>query len=228
MAALLKKALPAYTKLAQLETLCRSFVGQTVQIQLTFMGRQIQVINTNIVGDLLEDVFYHGGLKDLGDFEEGPLQASPDFYAEDKTFLFEQKVYAKTPGFDISNYSEFVDTMAAEGGVFKKLFRTKYIVFEYEIVPEGVRIKTFSLLNIWQLPNYTGMNPLSVQNKRGVWYNLRPQGASSWSDATKTPARFVEALKESIRQCPNALQDKEAKLSSIDAQWQAIQAEYAV
>lgn len=221
-------ALPTYAKLARLEAICASFVGQIVQLQLTFMGRQIQVINTNIVGDLLEDVFYHGGLKDLEDFEEGPLQESPDFYAQNKEFLFEQKTFAKTPGFDISNYSEFVDTMAEEGGVFKKMFRTKYLVFEYEIVPEGVRIKTFSLLNVWQLPNYTGKDPLSVQNKRGVWYNLRPQGSSSWTDATKTPARFIEALKESIRKCPNAIQDKEAKLASIDAQWQSIRAQYTL
>jgi hypothetical protein len=222
-----KKQIPLYAKTTELETTCRGFVGQRIALVAEFMGRKIPVTNTNLVGDMLEDIFFHGGLKDLGDFEEGPKQASPDFYAEDKRFHFEQKVFANSPGFDIGNFESLVAQMTEDGGLFKKLFLTRYLVFQYKIVDDQVEIKSFDLLNIWELVGYDGKNPISMQDKRGTWYNIRPQARSTWSDATKTPQRFVDALKECIRVCPQ-VQDKETKIARIDEQWAAICSEYTL
>ena len=222
-----KKQIPLYAKTAELETTCRGFVGQRITLVAEFMGRKIPVTNTNLVGDMLEDIVFHGGLKDLGDFEEGPKQASPDFYAEDKRFHFEQKSFANNPGFDIGNFESLVAQMTEEGGLFKKLFLTRYLVFQYTIVDDAVEIKSFDLLNIWEMVGYDGKHPISMQDKRGTWYNIRPQSRSSWSDATKTPQRFVDALKECIRVCPQ-VQDKEAKIARIDEQWAAICSEYTL
>lgn len=222
-----KTALPMYAKTEQLIATCKGFVGQSVTLVAEFMGRKIPVTNTNLVGDMLEDIFFHGGLKDLGDFEEGPKQASPDFYAEDKRFHFEQKVFAGSPGFDIGNFESLISQMVEDGGLFKKLFLTKYLVFQYKIVDDAVQIKSFDLLSIWELVGYDGKHPISMQDKRGTWYNIRPQARSTWSDSTKTPQRFVEAMKECIRVCPQ-VQDKETKIASIDAQWAAICSEYTL
>lgn len=221
-------ALPTYANLARLEAICASFVGQTIRLTATFMGREIQVDNANAAGDILEDVFF-SVLKDLGDFEEGPKQASPDFYGGGREFQFEQKVYRGSAGFDIGNFESFVDQLSEDGGVFKKLFRTKYLVYNYETIPGGaIKIKKFSLLDVWKLPNYHGKRPLSMQNKRGMWYNIRPGTPSSWKDPSNTPAKFIDAMIASIEMCPNNIADRAAKIEAIRKQFGEVSSKYAL
>lgn len=222
-----KEKLPVYAQTDRMIEICKSFVGQQFSTVVEFMGRRIPITNTNLVGDLLEDVFFHGGLKDLGDFEEGPKQSSPDFYAENKAFQFEQKAFAESPGFDIANFESLISQLVEDGGLFKKMFLTKYLVFQYKILDSSVSVKSFRLLNIWQLPSYVGKRPISVQEKRGMWYNIRPQAMSTWDQSTKTPARFVNAIKECILTC-SQVKDKESKIARIDEQWRDILEKYAV
>jgi hypothetical protein len=222
------KKLPVYGNLSRLEETCSSFVGQTIKLTATFMGRDIRIDNANAAGDILEDVFF-SVLKDLGDFEEGPKQASPDFYGGGREFQFEQKVYRGSAGFDIGNFDSFVSQLSEPGGVFKKLFKTKYLVYKYSTLDDGiVKIEKFSMLDVWQLPLYTGCHPLSLQEKRGMWYNLRPGAASSWTDPTKTAARFIESMLECIEKCPNNVADRDEKISSIREQFNRISTEYAL
>jgi len=47
----------------------------------------------------------------LDDFEEGPKQASPDYYGINKHFEFEQKVFMKSPGFDIGNFTSYINML---------------------------------------------------------------------------------------------------------------------
>lgn len=220
--------IPTYANLARLEAMCASFVGQTINLTVTFMGREIQVNNANAAGDILEDVFFNV-LKDLGDFEEGPKQASPDFYGGGREFQFEQKVYCGSAGFDIGNFESFVAQLAEEGGVFKKMFQTKYLVYNYEPIPSGgIKIKKFSLLDVWKLPLYGGQRPLSIQSKRGTWYNMRPGAPSSWTDSRKTPKSFIDAMIASIEMCPNNISDRAAKIASIRTQFNEVSSKYTL
>jgi len=211
---------PVYRNLRALEERCKSFIGKEITLTAVFNGKTISIKNTNLVGDLLEDVFLPDYVEACPDIKEGPLQASPDYYAADD-FHFEQKAFAKKPGFDLANYASFVDQVSEKGGLVKILFKTKYLVYSYAILGSAIKITKFWMLNIWDLPSYTGKRPLGMQAKRGMWYNLRPGPASGWTqDSTsksknksepKTPRLFITKLLESIDLCPQL--DAAKKLS---------------
>jgi hypothetical protein len=214
-------ALPMYSQTDKLLKVCQGFVGQTIRLAATFMGKEIPISNTNLVGDLLEDCFWPHFKEALPDFEEGPLQDPPDFWAEKRSFGFELKAFAKTPGFDVAPFASLVDQLEADGGVLKKLFQTKYLIFEYAIQDAQIHIKAFHYKNLWDLPNYTNSRPMSMQIKRSVWYNIRSGAVSGWSDETKTPRLFVKQLLSCIDQCPH-IQDKQTKKDRIQKQLDAI------
>jgi hypothetical protein len=206
-----------YTYLQSLETMCKRFIGQKVQLTATFMNTSLPIVNPNLVGDLLEDLFYPLYKQACPDFEEGPKQESPDFFAQQKEFQFEQKAFYGSPGFDIANFTSLIHQMAAPGGVGKKLFKTKYLVFQYLPEQDGFLIQNFWLLNIWDLPTYDNKYPISMQVKKGMWYNIRPGVPSSWTDQSKTPRKFLEKLLECIDQCKQ-LEGKDVLQTSIREQ----------
>jgi hypothetical protein len=192
------------------------------------MGESVPVDNINIVGDLLEDVFFPHLKKNIPDpdFKRGPPNAYPDFHGG-AMFGIEQKVFTGKPGFDVSNFQSYVNQLAAADGVMKKLFRTVYTVYEYEAIAGGVTIKQFHLLNVWNLVGYGGKNPMSVQDKNGMWYNIRPCAASGWDDKEKTPQRFIEAIVDCIRVC-GRVSDADSKIKSILDQFAGIQSTYNI
>jgi len=202
---------------------CKSFEEQEIAITATFMGKCIPISNCNIVGNVVEDIFYPFIKDKLEDFEEGPKQASPDFYGLNRTFEFEQKVFMGSPGFDIGNFTSYINMLCEDGGVMKKLFRTKYIVFEYAILNEKIKIVKFHYLNVWNLVGYTGKTPLTMQIKKGVWYNIRPDSVKKWYVETKTPQLFIDKIVECILQCPH-IEDKSAKIMRIKSQFDEISA----
>lgn len=192
---------PTYSNLHALTQLCKSFIGKEITLAAVFNGKMIPITNTNLVGDLLEDVFLPSYTEVCPDMKEGPLQASPDFYAADG-FHLEQKAFAGKPGFDIANYASLLDQLSTKGSLVQKLLKTKYLVYRYAMVGSAIKITNFWMLNIWDLAKYDGMYPIGVQNKRGTWYNVRPDQPSSWTDESKTPRLFIAKLLESIDQCP--------------------------
>jgi hypothetical protein len=203
-----------YPQLERLNALCKSFVGRKIYLTASFNGRSIGIKNPNLVGDLLEDIFYPFYKDACPDFEEGPKQESPDYFAKQQEFQFEQKAWYQSPGFDISNFTSLVHQMSKPDGVEKKLFKTKYLVYEYDIDGDAFIIKNFWMLNIWDLPTYDKTYPISMQVKKKVWYNIRPGTKSDWSNAKKTPMYFLEKLIECIDKCPH-LEDKETLKTSI-------------
>jgi hypothetical protein len=129
-----------YPNTEMLINVCKSFEEQEVSLTATFMGKSIPIINCNAVGDILENVFYPIIKEQIDDFEEGPKQASPDYYGFNKHFEFEQKVFMKSPGFDIGNFTSYVNMLCEDGGVYKKLFKTKYLIFMYIIINEKLKL----------------------------------------------------------------------------------------
>jgi len=108
--------------------LCKSFEEQQITLTATIFGKCIPIYNCNAVGDIMENIFYSIIKDKLDDFGEGPKQASPDYYGGiNKTFEFEQKVFIKNPGFDIGNFTSYVNKLCEDGGVYKKLFTPFYI-----------------------------------------------------------------------------------------------------
>lgn len=205
--------------------LCKSFEGQDIILNATFMGKMFPVYNCNTVGDILEDICYPIIKETLNDFERGPKQASPDFYGINKNFEFEQKVFIKNPGFDIGNFTSYINMLCTEGGLYRKLFKTKYLIFEYLIVDEKIRIVKFHYLSVYNLVGYSGKTPITMQIKKNVWYNIRPDNVKKWYCAKKTPELFVDNIIKCINLCPH-IEDKEEKILSINKQFNELKLKY--
>jgi len=206
-----------YPNLEALDALCKSFVGKEFVLTANFNGRSLPIMNPNLVGDLLEDMFFPFYKEAFPDFEEGPKQESPDFFAHEKQFQFEQKTFYNSPGFDISNFTSLIHQISKPGGLVKKVFKTKYLVYEYGVKGSAFVIKNFWMLNIWNLPTYRKTYPISMQLKKKMWYNIRPGTKASWMGSTKTPHMFLDNLLECINKCPH-LEERESLKSSIVTQ----------
>lgn len=203
---------------------CKSFEKQKVTLCATFMGETIPISNTNAVGDVLESVFFPHINRILSDFIEGPAQASPDFYGEDG-FEFEQKCFTKSPGFDIGNFESYIQQLCKENGVYKKLFKTKYLIYEYSMEGCDITILKFHYLNVWNVVSFTGKEPISMQVKRGMWYNIRPGSTAKWYDTGKTPALFIAKIIECIHKC-DQMKDKEEKILNIETQFAELKSKH--
>jgi hypothetical protein len=208
-----------------LTNICRTFEDQEITLTARFMKKTTPIYNCNAVGDILEDVFYPMFKEHLNDFEEGPKQSSPDYYGKDKMFEFEQKAFMKQPGFDIGNFTSYVNMLAEEGGVYKKLFRTKYLVFEYTIVDKKIKIIKFHYLNVYNLVGYSGKTPITMQIKKNMWYNIRPDSVKKWYLSSKTPQLFIDKIIECIHKCHH-LEDKANKINSIVDQFNGLKLKY--
>lgn len=222
---LVLEKIPEYINNEILKSVCKSFEDQDISLTVTFMGKSIQICNCNAVGDILEDVFYPIIKYNLDDFEEGPKQASPDYYGMNKQFGFELKVFMKSPGFDIGNFTSYINMLCEDGGVYKKIFNTKYLVFEYEIINKKIKIKRFHYLNVYNLVSYTGKNPVSMQIKKNMWYNIRPDSVKKWYCSTKTAQLFIENIINCINICPH-IEDKNNKINIITNQFESLKLKY--
>jgi hypothetical protein len=220
--------IPPYPYSELLNEVCKSLIGEKIEVSASFMGITIRIIDVNMVGTILENVLFPTLKARLG-FREGPNKNAPTDFFGDKTgnFRFELKVFLVSPGFDLANFASYIDQLCAENGVFDKLFRTKYIVFEYAMENQSIVIKNFHYLNIWQFPCFTASRPLSVQVKRGVWHNIRSGTVKGWSDKSKTPALFIDKIIESIIMCPQIV-NKDDKCTNIRKQWTDISSKYAL
>jgi hypothetical protein len=205
--------------------LCKTFENQSLQLYSTFMGNTIPITNCNAVGDIVEDVFFPIIKSKVNDFEEGPKQESPDYYGMNKLYEFELKVYVKNPSFDIGNFTSYVNMLCKEGGVYKKIFKTKYLIFEYNIKNGVFVIMKFHYVNVYKLVGYSGKTPITMQIKKNVWYNIRPDSVKKWYSPTKTPQLFIERIIECINICPH-IEEKEVKIRNIKNQMEELQRKY--
>jgi hypothetical protein len=85
--------LPQYNRETELIKICKSFENQSIVLYAHFMGNIIEFNDNNIIGNILENIFYPIIKKTITDFEQGPKQLSPDYYANNREFEFEQKAF---------------------------------------------------------------------------------------------------------------------------------------
>ena len=210
---------PNSTRIA---SLCAGLVGAKINLGFTATlqnGKQLvgQIDNCNIVGDCMENIVFSHISSSIETFTKGPKQASPDFFNEG-VWEYELKCYSGTPGFDIGNVNAYIDEL--EHDLQRKL-STQYLIFEYSMCESEVTIQSFRHARVWGLLNYAGKYPLSLQCKRGMWYNLRPCSARDFNHPSKTPDLFIQQLCLAIESCPNQLiaECREEKIKAIKEQW---------
>lgn len=220
-----KENIKEYDNTNKLIDICKKFEDQCIELQATFMENNIYICNCNIVGDLFENIFFHIIKKELLDFEEGPKQSSPDYYGMNKEFEFEQKVFMTNPSFDIGNFTSYITQLCEHNGLYKKLLKTKYLIFEYIINNKLIVIKKFHYLNVYNIVSYTGKYPISMQVKKNVWYNIRPDNVKNWYSNEKTPKNFIENIIKCIEICPH-IENKDEKINNINKQFNELELKY--
>jgi hypothetical protein len=202
---------------------CSSLVGGTIQLNATMQlpngtVYSIPIANCNIVGDMLENLLFPALKSVIPTMEEGPKQASPDFYNRNGgDFEYELKAFQDAPGFDVSNFKSYIDQLSEN--LERKMFRTKYLIFKYSLSETTVTLCDFKMVDVWAILNYSGKYPVSIQSKSNVWYNLRPCVFGQMGDPSKTPAMFIEHICKAIVQCPNNIENKNDIIEKIQNQF---------
>ena len=107
---------------------CTKFVGKTITMCATFDydNETTKINDCNMVGNILENIFYPRLNKVLPSLEQGPKQLSPDYWNRNKRYEYEQKCFTGNPSFDVANYRSYITQLCEENGVYRKVFNTKY------------------------------------------------------------------------------------------------------
>mgnify|MGYP006154111923 CR=1 FL=1 len=200
---------------------CNSLIGAKIRIKYELElpdGSKTQgnIDNCNIIGDIMENILSPVLKKNIPTIKEGPKQSSPDFY--NREYEWELKCFKGSPAFDISNFISYITQLTDTTGVKRKLFQTQYLIFKYSISSSFVTIKDFKSCSVYDLIGYTSKYPITLQNKKGTWYNIRPCSFDNIGIA-KSPKLFIKKICEAISECPNEISDKEGKIKNIKNQF---------
>lgn len=199
---------------------CIKLIDAKIKIHYTIeYGETVEsgdIDDCNIVGNCMETILYPYLKDKIPTLEKGPLQKSPDFYNRNKQYDWELKTFCKSPNFDIANYTSYITQLSEN--LNKKLYKTQYLVFKYEIKNDYIIIKDFVLCNVWNIVSYDKTYPISLQNKKGTWYNIRPCCFKDMKK-NKTAKKFINNLIKSINECPNNIENKESIINKINDQY---------
>ncbi len=206
--------------------ICKSLIGCKINIGFTITlqngeSHTGEIENCNIVGDCMEDILYPFVHNYIPTFEKGPKQTSPDFYNRDKEWEWELKCFSNSPGFDISNYNSYISQLTEN--LEKKMYKTQYLIFKYNLKSSVIEISDFKLCNVWELINYNGKNPISLQCKKGMWYNIRPCSFNDMNKKDKSPEIFIKHICKSVYDTPNNLENKQEIIENIYKQFYNLQ-----
>lgn len=155
-------------KTPEIKNICESLInceintGFTINLQ-NGENHSGKIKNCNIVGDCMEDILYLFLSKNLPEIVKGAKQASPDFY-NSKIWEWELKCFCNYPSFDISNFNSYISQL--EDNLERKMYKTQYLIFRYNLTDGIIKITDFKLCNIWQIINYNGKYPVSLQSKK--------------------------------------------------------------
>lgn len=177
--------------------------------------------NKNIVGDSLEEIIYPYLKKYFKNIKKGPPQNSPDFYNDGK-FEYEMKCYTQKPCFDLGSFNGFIKQLTAEGGVERKLYKTKYLIFEYHHEKNIIVINNFFMANLYEILNYNGKYPISIQVCDKMWKSIRPCSMKHRHRHEKSAYIFIERFCEAIQLCPNFIEKREEKIEIIKSQFEKL------
>ena len=205
---------------------CEKLIGGEIKINSNIKLNDkstwcFSLSNKNIVGDSLEEIIYPYLKKYFKNIKKGPPQNSPDFYNDGK-FEYEMKCYTRKPCFDLGSFNGFIKQLTAEGGVERKLYKTKYIIFEYHHEKDIIVINNFFMANLYEILNYNGKYPISIQVCDKMWKSIRPCSMKHRHRHEKSAYIFIERFCEAIQRCPNFIENREEKIEIIKSQFEKL------
>lgn len=175
--------------------------------------------NCNITGNCIESIFIPMLKKEINTIEVNIQQKSPDFWNRNKEYEYEIKCFKGSPSFDISAFICYINQLYEKNGVLRKLYRTKYLIFEYKIQKSVVKIVNFWLLDIWNLIGFNGKYPITLQCKKNTWWNIRPCAIKDWKNMSKDRNLFFQQIIKAIENCPNNIDNRNDIIKNITLQF---------
>lgn len=190
------------------QSLCEALVND---FRIKERAGNIQIVLGEITAN-------YGGKDAIGDLLQGWLgewlksreyfyrlpensQAFPDFilnrtgepaeYLELKTFNAD----ASSPAFDIANFDSYCSSLL----MTPERLDANYLIMSYRMENAELTIDDVWLKKVWEISTSSKDNPIKIQKKRGMIYNLRP--CRWYSERTKyrpfeSAMEFLEAISE--------------------------------
>lgn len=144
-------------------------------------------------------------------------QDFPDFLlseSENKDFL-EIKTFNSdaSPAFDVANFDSYCNSLLKN----PERIDSDYLIFSYRMSNKGdFKIVDIWLKKVWEITSKSRKNPITIQVKKGMIYNLRPcNWRSKRVNPFKSKKEFLEALSETHSKYPQCDKYKEKWLKNI-------------
>lgn len=165
---------------------------------------EVKINSTDTVGNSIQSwLGQYMTDNDIYHREPKSTQVFPDFFLRadsDMEGMLEVKCfnYNNTPAFDIANFESYCDS------VKDKPYRldADYLIFGYTMNDSGdITIQKVWLKKIWQIAGKSSNYPLKTQVKRGMIYNIRPEGnfKNGTQSTFRNDADFVRAIYGTLR-----------------------------
>ena len=179
----------------------KGIISTTGVTNFSMLGINIIVNDASIVGNVIQEwlkifmnnnqIYYRlkQNTQEFPDFLLHPTKNDSD--------LLEVKCFTKSPNFDVANFAAYARSLTINA----YRLDTDYLIFEYEILPNSIRIKNLWLKKVWEIAGSSGRSPLKIQWKQSSPVNIRP--ATWYSSNTTYPPftsrlEFVRALEQVI------------------------------
>lgn len=187
------------------KALKKDVVNQQGVINISLADLSLDIQAKDIIGNSLQEWlavwFDTNGIKYrvLANTQEFPDYIiefnGVESYLEIKTWN-----YAKSPAFDLANFNSYIDSLEQN----PKKIDADYLIFGYLSNPNGFIVKDIFLKKIWEMTGPSSKDPLKIQKKKGIVYNIRPMPFYRTVNNTfRNRLEFLEGLTETKRKYAN-------------------------
>lgn len=175
--------------------------NQQGTISISLSNISIDIHGKDIIGNAIQE--WLGSWFDKNNIQYRVLpntQEFPDYiinFNNTESFL-EIKTwnYEKGPAFDLANFNSYIDSLNQNPSKID----ADYLIFGYIANEKGFTIKDIYSKKIWQLAGKSSVDPLKIQKKKGIVYNIRPVSFHKKPETTfKSRKEFLYALTETKR-----------------------------
>lgn len=188
-----------------LHALKSNLLNQQGVININLAGISLDIKAKDIIGNSLQEWlglwFNSNGInyRVLTNTQEFPDYIidfnGVETYLEIKTWNCE-----KGPAFDLANFNSYIDSLEAS----PKNIDADYLIFGYQSNQNGFIVKDIFLKKIWEMAGASSVDPLKIQKKKGIVYNIRPMPFHTRPNSTfKNRLDFLEGLTETKRKYSN-------------------------
>lgn len=187
------------------ETLKKELEDQQGTININLANISIDLQGKDIIGNAIQE--WLGAWFDENKIQYRVLkntQEFPDYiinfdgiesFLEIKTWNYE-----KGPAFDLANFNSYIDSL--NDNPLK--IDAEYLIFGYIANEHRFIIKDIFSKKIWEMAGASSVDPLKIQKKKNIVYNIRPMTFHKKPESTfKTRREFLNGLTETKKKYHN-------------------------